>query len=198
MTNLFTESEIKSEVEEVADKQLTPLEARFVHEFLLDDSHQGRAAIRAGYSVKTAGQSASALLKKPHIKKRIEEARRSGLESMGVSEQRVLQELALLAFANPQDYIVQDEDGNDTINLKSLSKDRAASLLTEYSVITAAGKKGKKSSQIKVKSVDKIGALTLLMKYLGMTKEKVEVSGSVSLEQLVASSMTDETSENVT
>ena len=56
----------------VADKKLTAKQQRFCDEYLID-LNGTEAAIRAGYSKKTAAVIASENLKKPNIKKYIEE-----------------------------------------------------------------------------------------------------------------------------
>lgn len=54
--------------------KLTPKQARFVHEYLVD-LNATQAAIRAGYKPKAAAQTAAENLKKPNVQRAIQEAR---------------------------------------------------------------------------------------------------------------------------
>src|SRR5262249_29197238 len=81
-------------------QQMTPRQARFVTEYLLD-LNGARAAIRAGYSPNGADQRASELL-------RIEKVKAAGDPPLGrrvnrvtVKQDQVLSELKRLALANP-------------------------------------------------------------------------------------------------
>lgn len=77
---------------------LTPKQARFVEEYLID-LNATQAAIRAGYSKKTAGQIGDQNLKKLHISKSIQEAQAKRSERTEITQDRVLQELARIAFS---------------------------------------------------------------------------------------------------
>ena len=57
-----------------------------------------QAAIRAGYSAKTAKEQATRLLSNVHIAAAIAKARADRSERTGITADRVLQELARIAF----------------------------------------------------------------------------------------------------
>jgi phage terminase small subunit len=74
----------------VADqKKLTPKQARFVAEYL-KDSNATQAAIRCGYSEKTAGQIGHALLKKVEVAAAVEARLEKHAENAGISTEWVL------------------------------------------------------------------------------------------------------------
>lgn len=77
--------------------KLTKKEARFVQEYLID-LNATQAAIRAGYSAKTARQIGYQLLTKLHIQNAIAEAQAKAAEKLEITRERVLPEIADIAF----------------------------------------------------------------------------------------------------
>ena len=84
-----------------ADRMLTPKEQRFVKEYAID-LNGTQAAIRAGYSPKTARSIASETLQRPAVKAATQKALRA-------NEPR-LQMLTAMAFADPRDAIKWDPE----------------------------------------------------------------------------------------
>ena len=76
-------------------------QARFVEEYL-KDLNGAQAAIRAGYSHKTAKAMAFENLEKPHISSAIVEAQKKRSEQTGITNERVLLEIARIAFNDPR------------------------------------------------------------------------------------------------
>lgn len=72
---------------------------RFAREYV-KDSNATQAAIRAGYSKKTAGSQGFDLLKKPEIGARVAELTQRTLQQADITAERVMLELARLAFAD--------------------------------------------------------------------------------------------------
>jgi phage terminase small subunit len=98
-----------------ADKPLSPKHLRFCQEYL-QDLNATQAAIRAGYSpnIGTARVTAHDLMRKPNIKKYIDDA----LQKAGFNERVFLEELAKTALG--------EADGK---KLKSADKNAATALL---------------------------------------------------------------------
>lgn len=166
--------------------ELSPQQKRFCQEYLVDYS-PSRAAIRAGYSIKNASSQASELMKKPGVQTLIAEMQKAHGDKIGIDKERVLQELAKIAFSNIKDYLLQDDEGNTYVDIKGLSRD-TASALSEVTVETTQGLKVS-NKKIKVKVADKIAALLSIGKHLGMFKEQIEHTGKLTLEQLVEHSL---------
>lgn len=80
----------------MADKTLTPRQERFVQEYLVD-LNATQAAIRAGYSVKTARQVASENLTKPNVQAAIEARRQVRAARAELSQDWVLRRLRIEA-----------------------------------------------------------------------------------------------------
>lgn len=83
---------------------LTPKQARFVQEYLLD-LNATQAAIRAGYSRRTAQEQGSQLLSHPDIKAAIDAAKIERSDRTEIDADRVLEEIAAMAFYDPADLI---------------------------------------------------------------------------------------------
>lgn len=81
---------------------LTPKQQRFVDEYLID-LNGAQAAIRAGYSPDTARQIATENLAKPYIQLAIAEARKAMQERTHITADKVITELALIAFADARE-----------------------------------------------------------------------------------------------
>jgi phage terminase small subunit len=87
---------------------LTLRQARFAREYLLD-GNATRAAIRAGYSAKTANQQGSRLLANVGVSSEIAAARERVLAELGVTADRVLRELGRVAFSDLTELFDEDE-----------------------------------------------------------------------------------------
>lgn len=91
---------------------MTPKQAAFVQEYMTD-LNATQAAIRAGYSVKTAGSFGHDLLKKPEIQAAIAEAQASRAARTEITADRVLDGFAAIAFSD-------DGETKDGDRLKAL------------------------------------------------------------------------------
>jgi len=88
----------------VGEKTLSAKHRLFIHEYLADkELNATQAAIRAGYSPRTAQEQASRLLKNERIKAEIEKAMGARQERLGISQDRVLEELWNVVTADTND-----------------------------------------------------------------------------------------------
>ena len=76
-------------------KKLTPRQQRFVEEYLID-LNGTQAAIRAGYSAKSAGRQALELLQKTLVVSAVAQAQKGRSERLQLSADMVAQELETL------------------------------------------------------------------------------------------------------
>ncbi len=153
---------------------LTPKQQKFVDEYLVD-LNATQAAIRAGYSEKTARQMATENLSKPNIAKAIEERQKALQEKTGITQERVLAELKNLAFLDIRKLF--NDDGS-LKNIKDLDDDTAAAV-AGLDVYTERGSGDTPAigTTSKIKLVDKRGSLELLMRHMGMLNDKLNVGG---------------------
>ena len=91
-------------------QRLTPRQRRFVDEYLLDLNGK-QAAIRAGYSPKTAEVLASQTLRNPKVQAALAEAMAARAQRVELTQDTVLRELALLAQSDVTHYVI-DQEGN--------------------------------------------------------------------------------------
>jgi len=84
------------------DDDLSPRIQRFVDEYLID-LNGTQAAKRAGYSAHTAPEQASRLLTNVKVQAAIAVARKAQQERTGITADKVLREIALIAFADPRE-----------------------------------------------------------------------------------------------
>ena len=152
---------------------MTQKQKRFIEEYLID-LNATQAAIRAGYSPDTAQQTGSENLSKPVIRAQIDRAMAERSKRTGVNAERVIQELAKIAFVNAAEVI---DPKTATVKEDALPEDTAA--IQSVKVKTF----GEDGLEREIKMADKIKALELLGKHLGMFKDRIELSGGLDTEK---------------
>lgn len=86
---------------------LSPKQRRFVEEYLVD-LNATQAAMRAGYSAKSAHYIGQELLIKTRIADAIHAAQIARSQRVELNQNAVLQEIALLSHSNVRDYVIDD------------------------------------------------------------------------------------------
>lgn len=155
---------------------MTKKQKLFVEEYLID-LNATQAAIRAGYSPDTAKAIGSENLTKPDIRAQIDKAMAERSKRTGVNADRVVMELAKIAFINAMDVI---DTKTATVKADALPEDTAA--IQSVKVKTSSSENSEMVER-EIKMADKIKALELLGKHLGMFKERVELSGGLDTEK---------------
>ena len=84
-------------------RKLTPKEERFCYEYLACGLNATKAALKAGYSKKTAYSIGQENLKKPEIQLRIQHMKDNLAETAGITALMIVKEHAKIAFANASD-----------------------------------------------------------------------------------------------
>ncbi|MBO0569962.1 terminase small subunit [Clostridium botulinum] len=172
--------------------KLTHKQKKFCDEYLID-LNVTQAAIRSGYSKKYAMGHAYELLDKPKIKEYVDKKMKDREKRTEITQDKVLQELAKIAFANGADFAkvvektfmkpIYDKEGNKIDEEEVFYKDVELTLtddLPEDKKKAIAAIKQTKFG-IEVASCDKVKALELLGKHLGMFTDKVEVNGNMKV-----------------
>lgn len=157
------------------EKMLTPKEARFVAEYIADpDSNQTRAAKAAGFS------SAQGLLKRPQIRKAIEQHMGKIMAKKAVTGERVVEELAKIAFANIDDFV---DDEYRILDKPSRKKMAAVQEVTTETIIDRRKdidpEDREDVKRVKMKMYSKLDALNSLGRHFGLFTDKVEVVGDL-------------------
>lgn len=143
------------------------------------DLNGTQAAMRAGYSPASAASQACDLLKNPKVQEAIAEAQGARAERTEVTQDRVLLELARVAFSDPAKAYGADGRLLSVHEMPPEARAALAGMDVEEDVV--GGEEGEtplRRVTRKLKSWDKVKALELLCKHLGMLKEKVEHSGA--------------------
>lgn len=151
-------------------RELTPKQARFVDEYLID-LNATQAAIRAGYSAKTAEWIGPQVLGKPHVAAAIAERIAARQKRTEITQDRVLEELAKIAFGDQRRVMKWGKSGVTLLDSGDISDDDAAIVSEVSETVTANG------GTLKLKTHDKVGALKLLGEHMGMFRQKVELTG---------------------
>lgn len=152
----------------MAKRQLSDQRQRFVDEYLID-LNGTQAAIRAGYSPKTAQEQSSRLLSNVMVQEAISKAMAARSRRTGVNQDRVVLELAKIAFVKMTDVV----DSNGRIREDATDDDLSCieSIKFKESDNEFGG-----SVEREVKIGSKLKALELLGKHLGMWNDKLDVN----------------------
>ena len=153
---------------------MTNKQERFCEEYLID-LNATQAAIRAGYSAKTANEQGAQLLANLSVRARIDAALAEQSKRTGVTADRVVRELARVAFANSQDVVNYDDA---TVKPDAARDDTAA--VASVRVKTIPTKDGP-GVEREVKLHDKLKALELLGRRLGLFTDNVNLNGDVGV-----------------
>lgn len=139
--------------------KLTPKQARFVTEYLVD-LNATQAVLRAGYKMTEAAAATQGgrLLRNAEIQRAIQEARQAQEARTQITADRVLRELARVAFADVT-AVTYIEDGHVRLmDSRELTEDQRAAI--------ACAKEGAYGPEVRLH--DKMRALELIGRHLGM------------------------------
>lgn len=148
--------------------KLTKKQKLFIDEYLID-LNATQAAIRAGYSVESARDIGCENLTKPNIQQAIAKAMAERSKRTGVNQDRVVLELAKIAFVKMTDIVdsngkIKDTATDDDLSCIESVRYKHSDTDTGYSV------------EREVKISPKLKALELLGKHLGMWNDKIDLN----------------------
>lgn len=136
------------------------------------DLNATQAAIRAGYSPQTAQEQGSQNLSKLMVSEAIDKALAARSRRTGITQDRVLRELAKVAFVNANDVIDPD---SATVRADATEEDLAC--IQAVKVKTSESEMGS-SSEREIKLYDKMRALEMLGKHLGLFDKRGQDSSN--------------------
>ena len=158
-------------------KTLTAKQARFVAEYP-KDLNATQAAIRAGYSTRRAMQTGHENVRKREIAAAIAAQQAPVLAKLGLTSERTLEEIKRIAYSDVRRMF-------DGLNLKPISEmdDETAACVASFEVVikNAAAGDGHTDTVHKLKAWDKLKALEMAAKHLGLLVERVEHSGGITI-----------------
>lgn len=151
-------------------RPLSAKQQRFAAEYLVD-LNATQAAIRAGYSPRTAEWQGPQLLGKPHVAKAIEAGKTKLQAKIEVRQEDIVRELCRIAFGDRRALMTWGPNGVRLKDSSELSADEAAA------VAEVAETTSKDGGSLRLKTHDKVKALELLGKHLGAFVERHEITG---------------------
>src|SRR5579883_217833 len=134
----------------------------FVNEYLVT-MNASEAARRAGYKPHYAGLRGYQLMRRPDVQVAIRDAMDARAKRTGIDADRVVEELAAIAFSDMRRII---EWGTDYVRLRPASSLTAADRAAIKSISVRIGKRG--CGHVRVRLHDKFTALAMLERHLGM------------------------------
>src|SRR5579863_2104553 len=139
---------------------LTAKQERFCHEYMVDmNAH--RAAIRAGYKGRNLG---SKMMKNARVSAYLQKVQQEINSRVDISAEAVLKELALTGFSNIQDYL---DENYCVVNIARLKRDIAAAIVA-VEIKETVSREGAVQRSVKIKLHNKLPALELLGRHLGI------------------------------
>lgn len=159
---------------------MTPKQQRFVDEYLID-LNATQAAIRAGYSARTAASIGEENLRKPEIAAIVAEQMAKRSARTEITADRVLQELARIGFADVRRIFTP---GGGLLTPTDMDDDTAAAVA---SVEVVERPRRNEAGEVEIEHVrkiklnDKLGALTQMGRHLGLFTDKLELEVGTEL-----------------
>jgi phage terminase small subunit len=178
--------------------KVTPKQKKFCDEYLVD-LNATQAAIRAGYSAKNADKIGPELLGKTRVNEYITERMAARAERVEVRQDNVLKELSAIAFSNITDYLEvkemevmtgyeKGEDGEPDKNKPIMGQYKVVDIYETARIhkdkLAALAEIKQTKDGISIKMCDKLKALELLGRHLGMFKDNVNINGSLKVKKL--------------
>lgn len=169
---------------------LTAKQRRFIEEYLID-LNATQAAIRAGYSPNSAKEIGCITLTKDNVRARVDQELADRSRRTGVTQDRVIRELARVAFVNATDVLNLD---TATILTSASEDDTAAIASVKVKTIPTQDGEG---VEREIKLADKLKALELLGKHLGMfTDSNINLNLGVQIIDDIGSDNADDAGNN--
>ena len=160
-------------------KELTARQERFAIEYVVD-FNATQAAIRAGYSESSAQAHGSNLLKNDAVKALVDEFNTRQCRKLEINAERVVDEIAKIAFANVSDIIRIEANGLASVDLSNATDDQLVALESiktrEYT--EGRGENTAQVTSVEIKMRDKLKALDMLAKRTGAYRESIDVTSN--------------------
>ncbi|HXS24369.1 MAG TPA: terminase small subunit [Gemmatimonadales bacterium] len=166
----------------VAVQKLNARHIAFVAEFVVC-LNATQAAIKAGYSTKTAAIQGSQLLRMPKIAEAIEKARSRAMIKADFDQAKVLGELGLLAFSDVDNYMVDELTGKLVAAPNAPPGVMRAVSAVKYRAVTDA--EGRIERTVEFRLWDKPGSLKLAGRHVGLFPGKDQAAIEAAAETYV-------------
>lgn len=154
--------------------ELTGMERMFVEELLADKTFNAtRAAEKAGYA--TPATAATKVLKKPIVQQLLGHRLQERIWRCEVDADRVLRELMAIGLFNPQDMFDEKGEMIDLLKLPPQVARAVRSVKVSYQESPDEEGNFNMIKNVELQFWDKMAALQLLARHLGMLQDKIQV-----------------------
>lgn len=162
--------------------KLSPKHLKVVNEYMKGRTKSDALRL-AGFSEHTCKHETRQVFGREDVKNEIDRRSRNMVERAKVTEDWIIERLKRVADSSVGDLIELDGEGQPYFDWKKLTPDlkKALSDLDIHEYKEGRGPSARDVKKIKVAVQPQMKALELLGKYLGMWKEKVEVTGEDAL-----------------
>ncbi|HOS09826.1 MAG TPA: terminase small subunit [Smithellaceae bacterium] len=170
---------------EKSEFQITDRMKKFVDEYLID-FNATQAAIRAGYSPDTANEQGSQLLARPDIRELVAEGQKAIAERTQTFQDNAVDELKIVGFSDLADFLTVKEGGIvEQKSFDQLTKAQTKCIKKiKQTVRTSHSSDGTilhQTATLEVELHDKLKALELLGRHLGMFNDTLRLEGALPL-----------------
>ena len=164
----------------VSEDNLNSKEDAFCNEYLTDNNGK-QAAIRAGYSAKTADVKASQLLALVKVQNKISELREKRNKRVSVTQDDILKEYKRLGFSNITEYL---KAGYTLKEIADLNPDTVGAISSVKKIVTVTD--GVTRTVTEFKLHDKLKALEAMSKHTGFFEKdnKQQAGNDIDLSKL--------------
>ena len=170
---------------EQSEFQITDRMKKFVDEYLID-FNATQAAIRAGYSESTANEQGSQLLARPDIRELVAEGQKEVMARTQTFQDSAVDELKIVGFSDLADFLTVKADGIvEQKPFDELTKEQTKCIKKIKQVVrsthAADGSLLHQTATLEIELHDKLKALELLGRHLGMFNDTLRLEGALPL-----------------
>jgi phage terminase small subunit len=155
---------------------MNPRQERFVAEYLID-LNATRAAIRAGYSAKTAHSAGPRLLENVGVAAAIAARRGAMLARLDLKAEHVLEQLRRLVHYDPAEFYDADGNMKPIHEIPAHARSAIAGLETDEIFEGRGEERVKVGETKKLKLSNRLDAVQTAMRHLGLLKDRDGGSG---------------------
>tara|TARA_R100000781_G_scaffold111948_1_gene78800 strand:- start:5709 stop:6362 length:654 start_codon:yes stop_codon:yes gene_type:complete len=152
-------------------------------DYYMDGAPMKKAMMAVGYMEATATANAARTFRRKDVVAEIAWRREQLKKRYNISEERILEEMASIAFTNYGDIMEISEDGTAYVDLTKMTDEHKAAI---SEIVTEEYKEGRTADgavvlKTKVKFYSKLDALQMLAKTLGMFNDRIDVNINVGI-----------------
>jgi phage terminase small subunit len=150
---------------------------RFVDHYVTDPSSATQAARRAKYAKISSADTAMKLLNEPLVQAAIAEKMNERIERTKITQDRILQELAIIGFSNLDNYQMNPATG--FVSNQDGAPDYVMRAISSIKFITTIDEDGNTTIKTEIRLWDKLAALRMMGQHLGelTVRQKWNVGG---------------------